>query len=169
MEFSRQEYLSGLPFPSLGDLPKPGIEPTSLESLALAGGFFTTEDKHTNISDTKLILLFSEGDRKRKLRQENLGDNAEADRGGLRNPSKDAFRPLVVECNSGQLSMRASSQYTSRALKMSIPFDLEILAICHKKIIRDGDKGLYVGPVIITSFITAKFRWKPSNCLLMGN
>ena len=27
MEFSRQEYWSGLPFPSLGDLPKPGIEP----------------------------------------------------------------------------------------------------------------------------------------------
>ena len=29
MEFSRQEYWSGLPFPSPGDLPDPGIEPTS--------------------------------------------------------------------------------------------------------------------------------------------
>ena len=29
MGFSRQEYWSGLPFPSLGDLPKPGIEPES--------------------------------------------------------------------------------------------------------------------------------------------
>ena len=29
MGFSRQEYRSGLPFPSLGDLPKPGIEPSS--------------------------------------------------------------------------------------------------------------------------------------------
>ena len=29
MEFSRQEYLSGLPFPSPGDLPNPGIEPRS--------------------------------------------------------------------------------------------------------------------------------------------
>ena len=29
MEFSRQEYWSGLPFPSLGDLPDQGIEPTS--------------------------------------------------------------------------------------------------------------------------------------------
>ena len=27
MEFSRQEYWSGLPFPSLGDLSNPGIEP----------------------------------------------------------------------------------------------------------------------------------------------
>ena len=26
-EFSRQEYWSGLPFPSPGDLPNPGIEP----------------------------------------------------------------------------------------------------------------------------------------------
>ena len=42
MEFSRQEYWSGLPFPPSGDLPDPGIEPTSLGSLpALAGGFFT--------------------------------------------------------------------------------------------------------------------------------
>ena len=30
MEFSRQEYWSGLPFPSLGDLPDLGIEPGSL-------------------------------------------------------------------------------------------------------------------------------------------
>ena len=30
MGFSQQEYLSGLPFPSPGDLPDPGIEPDSL-------------------------------------------------------------------------------------------------------------------------------------------
>ena len=42
MEFSRQEYWSGLPFPSPGNPPNPGIEPTSLASSALAGGFFTT-------------------------------------------------------------------------------------------------------------------------------
>ena len=30
MEFSRQEYWSGLPFPSLGDLSDPEIEPRSL-------------------------------------------------------------------------------------------------------------------------------------------
>ena len=34
--------LSGLPFPSLGDLPNPGIKPTSLISPVLAGRFFTT-------------------------------------------------------------------------------------------------------------------------------
>ena len=41
-EFYRQEYWSGLPFPSPGDLPDPGIEPGSLTSPALAGRFFTT-------------------------------------------------------------------------------------------------------------------------------
>ena len=30
MEFSRSEYWSGLPFPSPGDLPEPGIKPRSL-------------------------------------------------------------------------------------------------------------------------------------------
>ena len=33
MEFSRQEYWSGLPFPTPGDLPDPGTEPTSLGLL----------------------------------------------------------------------------------------------------------------------------------------
>ena len=38
----RKEYWSGLPFPTSADLPDPGIEPSSLMSLALAGRFFTT-------------------------------------------------------------------------------------------------------------------------------
>ena len=38
----RQEYWSGWPFPSRGDLPDPGIEPVSLTCLAMADGFFTT-------------------------------------------------------------------------------------------------------------------------------
>ena len=40
MGFSRQEYWSGLPLPSAGDLPDSETEPAS---PALAGGFFTTE------------------------------------------------------------------------------------------------------------------------------
>ena len=40
MGFPRQEYRSGLSFPSPGDLPDPGMEPTS---PALAGGLFTTD------------------------------------------------------------------------------------------------------------------------------
>ena len=37
---SQARILDGLPFPSLGDIPEPGIEPAS---PALAGGFFTTD------------------------------------------------------------------------------------------------------------------------------
>ena len=46
--FSRQEYWSGLPFPSLGDLPDPGIEPAP---LAVAGKSFTTESPGKPISE----------------------------------------------------------------------------------------------------------------------
>ena len=42
MGFPRQEYWSGWPGPSPGDLPNSGIKPTSRMSPALAGGFFTT-------------------------------------------------------------------------------------------------------------------------------
>ena len=40
MGFPKQEYWSGWPFPSPGDLPDPGITPVS---PAFTGGFFTTE------------------------------------------------------------------------------------------------------------------------------
>ena len=42
MEFSGQEYWSGLPCPPPGDLPDPGIKNTSLMSPPLPGGFLTT-------------------------------------------------------------------------------------------------------------------------------
>ena len=64
MEFSRPEYWRGLPFPSLGDLPNPGIEPrpfalqadslpaeppgkpknTGIDSLSLLQGIFPTQE-----------------------------------------------------------------------------------------------------------------------------
>ena len=42
MGFSRQELWSGLPCPPPGDLPDPEMEPESLMSPALTGGFFIT-------------------------------------------------------------------------------------------------------------------------------
>ena len=57
MEFCRQEYWSGLPFPTR-DLPNPGIEPMSLASPTLAGRQFTTvlPGPHANLSFRKLSL-----------------------------------------------------------------------------------------------------------------
>ena len=55
-----QEYWSGLPFLSPGDLPNPGIEPTP---PALAGRFFTTEPPgkpfhmHPRVEISKIIAL----------------------------------------------------------------------------------------------------------------
>ena len=51
MEFSRQEYRSGLLLSTPGDLPYLGMEPTSLASPALAGGFST-------ISAAELYIYF---------------------------------------------------------------------------------------------------------------
>ena len=54
---SRQEYWSGLPFPSPGDLPDPGMEPAS---PALTGRFFTTKPPGTpwsNLAECNLLLL----------------------------------------------------------------------------------------------------------------
>ena len=53
MKFAKQEYWSGLPFPSPGDLPNPGIK---LTSPALAGGFFTTEQREAHETvDTRML------------------------------------------------------------------------------------------------------------------
>ena len=50
--FSRQEYWSGLPGPSPGDLPNSGIKPASLKSPALAGRFFTTKFPQIQTEET---------------------------------------------------------------------------------------------------------------------
>ena len=42
MRFSRQEYQSGLLFPSPRGIPNPGTEPATPRYTALAGGFFAT-------------------------------------------------------------------------------------------------------------------------------
>ena len=55
MGFSRQEYWSGLPFPPPGDLPDPGIEPTSPVSPALQVGSLHTESSE-KLSLFKIIL-----------------------------------------------------------------------------------------------------------------
>ena len=61
MGFSRQEYWIGLPFPSLGDLPDPGIEP---RSLALQADALTSEPpgkpreiKRAAWSDMQFIII----------------------------------------------------------------------------------------------------------------
>ena len=64
MGFFRQEYWSGLPFPSPGDLPDPGMEPTSLMSPALAGGFFLSlappgKSSSCSSSSKQLVCVFS--------------------------------------------------------------------------------------------------------------
>ena len=50
MGLSWQEYWSGLPVPSPGDLPNPVTEPTSTHISSLAGRFFTTEPPGKPIS-----------------------------------------------------------------------------------------------------------------------
>ena len=59
MEFPRQEYWRGMPRPSLGDLPDPGIEPVSLKSLASARGSFTTSAILENMKNIFILFGFS--------------------------------------------------------------------------------------------------------------
>ena len=70
MGFSRQEYWNGLPFPTPGDLPDPGIEPATLVSPALAGKFFTTSTTWEvlnvgNIEDSLLNMTSKAENRKK--------------------------------------------------------------------------------------------------------
>ena len=55
MEFSRQEYWSGLPIPSPGDLPDPGIEPGS---PALQADSLPSEPPG-KLQRTRLLLIYT--------------------------------------------------------------------------------------------------------------
>ena len=67
MGFSLQENWSGMPFPPSGDLPDPGVKPTSPASHALAGGFFTIEPlgkpsrNHNSLSLSRGLPYSSDG------------------------------------------------------------------------------------------------------------
>ena len=54
MDFPRQEYWSGLPFPPPGDLPDPGIEPMSPASPALQVGSLPLSHLLTSALQTEL-------------------------------------------------------------------------------------------------------------------
>ena len=81
MGFSRQEYWSGLPFPSPGNLPDSGVKP---ESPALEGGFLTTEppgkcprftlliiENHKKFFKSHLLIFTDYKLKLRKLKHEN--------------------------------------------------------------------------------------------------
>ena len=53
MEFARQKYWRGLPFPTPGDLPNPGIKPASPASSPLVGRFFITAPLATALTNDK--------------------------------------------------------------------------------------------------------------------
>ena len=55
MEFSRPEYWSGYPFPSPGDLPKPGIEP---RSPTLQADSLPAEPPGKSCNELLIILIF---------------------------------------------------------------------------------------------------------------
>ena len=75
MALFRQEYWSGLPFSSPGIFPTPGIKPTSLESPALARGFFTswtTSEARRQHNKDRVAVAGFEGGRGHKPRKVGL-------------------------------------------------------------------------------------------------
>ena len=58
MKFLRQEYWSGLPLPTPGDLPDSGTEPVSPAAPGLADGFFTTEPSGKPLCNPEQVLTF---------------------------------------------------------------------------------------------------------------
>ena len=74
MRFSKQEYWSGLPFPSPGDLPDPGIKITSLMSPSLAGRFFSTSTAWKTLSEHVSYLLLHKPDYYNRKQSLVMGD-----------------------------------------------------------------------------------------------
>ena len=88
MGFPRQEYWSGLPFPSPGNLPHPEIEPAALTSPALSAGFFTTSAtlEGPSISETKAW----------RQRRAETHTHSELSQSSRRLPLKEGTRTLEI-------------------------------------------------------------------------
>ena len=102
MGFSWQKYLSGLPFPSLGDLPDSGIKPVSLMSSALAGRFFTTST--TNLYCCIIYISY-------KCHRDRLGPEAQGpllqclhlDKHLLKQQNCKQLKTIACMCSWGKL------------------------------------------------------------------
>ena len=109
MGFSRQEYWSGLPFPSPGDLPNPGIKP---RSPALQADTLTSEPpgKPRNRLPTPVFLGFPDGlaGKKSACNVGNLGSIA-----GLgRVPGGGHGNPLQYSCLENPHGQRSLAGYS---------------------------------------------------------
>ena len=105
MEFCMQEYWSGLPFPSPGGLPHPGIEP---ESSASRGGFFISEPRGNPI--------------KKPIRSDQISRSVVSD--SLRpHESQHARLPCPSSTPGVHSDSRPSSQWCHPAISSSVvPF-----------------------------------------------
>ena len=100
MEFSRQECWIRLPFPTPGDFPDPGIKAASLESPALAGGFFTTEPLFfLNVSRVASQLYLNKPGREKRAKEEGSGGSS------YRSPAQQWEEWSIAELPSGELSL----------------------------------------------------------------
>ena len=93
MRLSRQEYWSGLPRPSSGDLPSPGIKPAS---PALAGGFFTAEPPGRPSSFIRSTFIGHFSANRHGHRHQETRDREEGSPGWGRGSLNPAWRPTQV-------------------------------------------------------------------------
>ena len=105
MGFPGQEYWSGLPLPSPGHLPNPGIEPTS---PALAEGFFITEPPGKSKPQLLPPLSLSEfpGGSDNKASVYNAGDPGSSPGLG-RSPGEGNGKPLKYSCLGNRMDRGA--------------------------------------------------------------
>ena len=117
MGFLRQEYWNSLPFPTLGDLPDPGIKPMS---PALVGGFFTTESSQKPILCIVVYVCQSlgfSGGSDGKESACNAGDLGSVPGLG-RSPGKGNNSPLQYSCLENYMD-RGAWQTTAHGVAKS--------------------------------------------------
>ena len=102
MEFSMQEYWSGLPFPSPEDLLHPGIKLTSFMSDALAGRFFTTST--TCLPDNLVFQVVQAGI---KIARRNINNLRYADDITLIAESEEELKSLLMKVKKRRVNKLA--------------------------------------------------------------
>ena len=134
MEFSRQEYWSGLPFPPPGDLLDPGTEPTSHKSPTLAGGFFTSWATGEALSSLYLCQIHrATFDLELNCSGMNNKYSEEENQGGRRTMSRGSVNKI-----KGKTSKTSSQSTSDRLYSCEIDFFMLQVAGSHFLMSRAG-------------------------------
>ena len=156
MGFSRQEYWSGLPFPSPGDLPNPGIEPRDRTRVSCIGGrCFNLWDTREHSMGLALGLVLQNID---KVAEHRIKSRAAWVWVLSQAPLSCVTSDKLLEFAVSQFSLGKIGIIIIHAWECLPARRIEWVSVCTKKILERSNRGIKLE---VDAFVCLDYSYTP--------